>query len=84
MLITNARLSFLDTCDDLSWRFQEVQQYTHEVHHPDRIELRAPQKTASQKNASPITGSLDSIKVQSISKFVSVNREVSKTLEGVL
>jgi len=38
----------------------------------------------SLKIASPIIGSPNSTEVQSILKSVSVNRGVSKTLEGVL
>jgi len=38
---------YLDTYNDLSWRLQAVQQYTHEDQNSDKIKLRTSQKIAS-------------------------------------
>ena len=69
----------LDThYDHLGW-LQRVLQYTHEDHTPDKIKLRV-----SQMIVSPIRRSMNSTRVQSISKSVPINHGTSKTFEGVL
>ena len=70
--MTSARLSFQDTCVDLSWRLQAVQQYTHEDHNPDRIKLKA-----SQKIFSPIIRSLRSTMKSK------VFRNLSESIAGI-
>ena len=71
--------AYLDTHHDHLWWLQKVLQYTHGDHTPDKIKLRL-----SQMIVSPIMRTINSTKVQSISKSVSVNHGISKTLEGVL
>ena len=61
----------LDTHDDHLWQLQRVLQYTHEDHILDKIKLRL-----SQMIVSPIIRSMNSIRIQSISKSVPVNRGI--------
>ena len=71
--------AYLDTHHDHIWWLQRILQYTHEDHIPDMIKL-----IVSQMIVCPIMRSMNSTRVQSISKFVPVNRGISKTLEEIL
>ena len=75
---------YLDTYNDLSWRLQAVQQYTHEDKNPGKIKLRI-----SQKIVSPIMGVQINMKSkifrnssQSTAEFRKLWREFSRLFKN--